>query len=483
MKLASNIMLGVGAIVGIVGYSLISSSNYGLPPIPSGWAAAMIFIIFGGASVLSGLSLIFHSKVHSKYTYVSASILGATILGIGIRTLIYNPLETPACPCPTGYWGPKCLPCTCVNGICDDGGEGTGVCLCDMGWGGDRCNVCSETFQGATCNECKRGWWTETCNICAPGYTGAKCDSCDSKWITESDDLGTLCRSCKPSHFGGYCKICPACNTYDSLAICRDNDWHDDNIYTGERCTSNAQICTNKYDCKSFNCKGICVDGDETTGQLCEFDTECTIGTCQYKTCCLEQQHGDGECECKREGYWGPLCEKCPGFDGVYSATICTGHGTCAAAYSKDTFSHLQCECSQEGTEPFPSWSGTTCGCLKESSTSTTCNRCADGFFGEKCTSCPGGGGISQCNMHGTCSDGVSGNGQCTCDVDIKYGGLGGWMGSSCDSCMGEFWGPQCKTCPAIMEVGCQAGFTEIPGTGNCLVSCGGKTCNGGICE
>lgn len=43
--------------------------------------------------------------------------------------------------CAPGYFGPSCASCGCVNGLCDDGDEGSGACLCDLGWAGDLCDV------------------------------------------------------------------------------------------------------------------------------------------------------------------------------------------------------------------------------------------------------------------------------------------------------------------------------------------------------
>ena len=49
------------------------------------------------------------------------------------------------CACPTGTWGPKCLPCACGDkGTCDEGKSGTGACACDGGSAcddGDPCTV------------------------------------------------------------------------------------------------------------------------------------------------------------------------------------------------------------------------------------------------------------------------------------------------------------------------------------------------------
>ena len=504
MKVASSALALVGVIVTLIGFFLITGSGYGLPPLPAGWVAAMVFMCVGSACIISGASLYLHIKTRSKMNYILNIALGAVILGLGIRTFIYHPLETPNCPCARGFYGPKCLPCPCtIHGVCDDGGEGSGVCLCDRGWTGENCDTCATNYQGELCDECKRGFWKPQtgCKECHPGYVDSStgsCNQCGSTWVAETDDLGVLCRKCKPSHWGAFCKYAndTQCKVDgDSLAFARDNEWHDDNVYTGEICTTAGDICSSNYDCEnSYNCKGICVSGDIVDGNTCESDFQCaTDFTCQYKTCCLEEKFGDGQCTCGRSGYVfdGVTCKKCPGFDGVSSASICSGHGTCAAAYSGDPSSDeivgLRCECTPLDAEPFPAFSGPECGCLKESENATSCSRCQDGFYGPQCNSCPGGAGIGQCNKHGICNDGLDGDGTCTCDIDIKYGGLGAFKGASCSECLSsDFYGNQCHICPSFLMVGCTSSFLNtIPGTGSCSTSCGQNTCNtaNGICE
>ena len=404
-------------------------------------------------------------------------MLGLGIGVLGIRTIILHPYKTPECLCAAGFYGKDCLQCTCVNGICNDGSNGDGRCLCDNGWDGKNCDTCASTFQGDNCDECKRGWDTNTCDVCYPGYIGSNCDKCHPNWIAEIDSVGTLCRRCKPKFWGAYCKPCPTCNTSDPGAFCRDNDWWRENVYENNACESTGQACENDFDCTSSNCKGQCIINDQFTGKFCEVDLECGEGaTCESKTCCLQNKYGDGTCECTRIGYWGPLCDSCPGFDGIYSASVCTGHGTCSAAYVKDgLFSHLTCECAPEGDS---TWSGNQCGCLEKDG---ECTQCADGFFGENCTVCPGGGGVSQCSLHGKCSDGIDGDGTCTCDLDIKPNGLGGWKTSgskSCDVCFSDadFKGKNCQVCRSTKEVGFKERSdgrfnTQLP-NGNFLSTC-----------
>ena len=513
MKATSTLIGFIGLLSIITGLIFINTSNYGLPPLPTGYVLAMILLILGGGTLISMIVLITHAKISNtkKQFFYLNLVLACALIGIGIQLILHHPLETPACPCEANHWGPSCEMCTCVMGTCNDGGEGDGSCLCDMGWGGENCDVCAPTYQddprpdGSKCSECKRGFWKplEGCKECYPGYmdssTGA-CNQCAPTWETESDALGLLCRRCLPEHYGGYCKftnstLCKA--EGDTLAFAKDNHWQRANVYTGNTCTPSGRSCKNPYDCDdgsggSFNCKGQCVKGDETSGDLCEDDLECADGwTCEYRVCCLEKKVADGSCQCGRSGYafnGKGVCQKCPGFDGVYSASICSGHGTCAVAYAGDPADAeivgVNCVCAPEGDEPLPTWSGPECGCLKETETGP-CVECWDGFFGANCDACPGGAGIAQCNKHGICNDGLTGDGTCSCDIDVKYQGLGAWKGDSCDACMNDdFFGQKCQICPSFMVVACNANTNPfLPN--QCTSSCAAKTCNvdTGFCE
>ena len=41
------------------------------------------------------------------------------------------------------------------------------------------------------------------------------------------------------------------------------------------------------------------------------------------------------------------------------------------------------------------------------------CELCQPGFYGKNCTKC-------ECSQHGSCSDGISGDGQCVCDFPYE---------------------------------------------------------------
>ena len=500
VQTVGGILFLLGTISTVASIGWMASLEYPIPPIPAGWIAGVIAIIIGSAMFIGSFVIMIKVCANPKRFPAQFMLLliASMITSYGIWEVVFHPLELPECPCPQNFYGAyPCLPCPSSNGevcggkgFCDDGAQGSGDCLCDVGWGGDTCTICAPTFTGSNCDKCKRGWDGDKCDVCYPGYTGSNCDICAAGWIPETDMFGTLCRTCKPGYWGGYCKTCRQCETHDPLAVCRDNVWHEDNIYNADLCTVNGNTCGDKYDCDSFNCKGVCALGDITTGELCEFDGDCSIGECLFKQCCLEKRHGDGNCECGSIGYSGEDCQACPGFDGVYSATICTGHGTCAEELVDGVYVGLRCACAKDGVDPFPVWTGSTCSCLKDSLEDEDCTECATGSYGTQCKACPGGSGIGQCNTHGKCDDGVSGAGTCECDIDVKFGGIGAFKGASCGECLSDdFYSDQCKVCPNLKVVGCPAGgfLATLPGSGGnqCIMSCGSKTCNTdtGVCQ
>ena len=140
-------------------------------------------------------------------------------------------------------------------------------------------------------------------------------------------------------------------------------------------------------------------------------------------------------------GYGGGNCEvACPtGLDGL----VCSGHGDCDADGS--------CLCVSGAAGH---WEG------------TTCDRCQSGWYGSRCDrECPGGP-CNPCSSHGTCSDGISGIGTCRCDAL--------WAGTAdCSGCSAGSYGTECELdCP--MDVNgvvcglygtCSDGRT---GTGDC---------------
>jgi hypothetical protein len=73
----------------------------------------------------------------------------------------------------------------------------------------------------------------------------------------------------------------------------------------------------------------------------------------------------------------------------------CNGHGSMSSMGT--------CICAS-------GWSGSSC----QSMSTAAPQQCPYGTYGATCQACPGGVS-SVCSSHGSCSQGVAGNGQCTC--------------------------------------------------------------------
>uniref|UniRef100_A0A8C0H5Q2 Stabilin 1 n=1 Tax=Chelonoidis abingdonii TaxID=106734 RepID=A0A8C0H5Q2_CHEAB len=88
--------------------------------------------------------------------------------------------------------------------------------------------------------------------------------------------------------------------------------------------------------------------------------------------------------------------------------------------------------------------------------------KCCPGFWGTECYECPGGP-EKPCSGHGTCLDGITRNGTCTCEG--RYGGF------ACQDCLDEnLFGPDCQSVCECQHGVCNHG---ISGDGSC-------TCHGG---
>lgn len=486
----------VGFVVGFillgVGISDITTSAYPTPTIPPRFFFGVVLTIIGSSGIISSavtygllmanrFDLVKQRKRDFLVVFLITLWFGIFITIFGIEKIARSPLERPLCACLPGYYGPSCTLCPACNITnsdgCHDGLTGTGACRCSLGFSGRTCDTCAPTFTGTDCNVCKRGWTGSACDVCDIGYGGSNCNVCLPDWVSDADENGVLCNVCKPGRYGRTCTPCPDCTVHgDTLAICKDNDWFETNEYV-DTCTSTGVTCTTQDDCSSFNCKGECSDGS-----VCESDDGCISGTCQYKTCCSEPRYSVGICKCNRQGYYGPYCVKAPGFDGVNSNTICSGRGTPSVVYADNKFVDVRCVCDTD-------WTGPTCGCYANGG---SCSKCASGHYGNECKMCPGGVGVAQCSQHGVCADGISGNGTCTCDVDITSD-LGGWRvdtNGSCTECYSDnFYGDTCAVCPQTEIVACGNGNNLAPflDSGNCLDSCIGTStrCNTvtGFCD
>ncbi|KAM4651970.1 stabilin-1 [Discoglossus pictus] len=101
-------------------------------------------------------------------------------------------------------------------------------------------------------------------------------------------------------------------------------------------------------------------------------------------------------------------------------------------------------------------------GCSHVCRISTEQRKCCKGQWGSSCSQCPGGS-IKPCSEHGTCMDGIHGNGTCVCDE--------GFSGFTCNKCVDEaVYGPNCDSeCECVHGI-CNSGQS---GDGRCTCEAG----------
>uniref|UniRef100_A0A673VS04 Stabilin 1 n=1 Tax=Salmo trutta TaxID=8032 RepID=A0A673VS04_SALTR len=93
-------------------------------------------------------------------------------------------------------------------------------------------------------------------------------------------------------------------------------------------------------------------------------------------------------------------------------------------------------------------------GCNHQCERTVTMPKCCADFWGPLCLSCPSWNGRT-CNWHGTCMDGISGNGTCVCNE--------GYTGFACQQCSNKnSYGDNCKS-----ECGCVNGECNNGPDGN----------------
>ena len=366
--------------------------------------------------------------------------------------------------CKNGYWGEKCLKCKeCINGECIGSGSntGTGLCSCNNGWEGGTCNNCAEGYWGDNCTKC---------DICIKGIcNGSNTRSGNGKCICDEPFTGKNCIECLPNYYGPLCKnrcnnsFCfgGKCNNkINSENICKEcyigykgelcNECKENYIKIGNKCLRNTnltQICNlESHGLSITNDKfGNCKECPKNIyGEICSNNGKC-IGRGTV--------FGSGNCNCNNN-YIGTLCE----FEGIkvnksLCEKSCNKNGNCIL-YNNS----YSCNCKNN-------FIGKLCnkcdiGYINKNNTCEKCKK-GSGYWGKYCEKCT-------CE-NGYCSDGIVGNGTCSCNR--------GWTGPNCDICISGFYGKSCLKC-----INCNYGICNdgILGDGKCFCDKGysGKTCN-----
>uniref|UniRef100_A0A3Q3QBM3 Uncharacterized protein n=1 Tax=Monopterus albus TaxID=43700 RepID=A0A3Q3QBM3_MONAL len=102
-------------------------------------------------------------------------------------------------------------------------------------------------------------------------------------------------------------------------------------------------------------------------------------------------------------------------------------------------------------------------GCSFECYREVEVTSCCPGFWGLDCIECPDRAD-KPCSNRGVCSDGLGGNGTCTCQV--------GFAGTACEDCAPGRYGPTCSSVCSCVHGLCDSGLT---GDGRCTCFSGYK--------
>lgn len=554
----------------VLGFWCLSDSEYSPPPIPVGHVLANAITIPGAALALSSLSSL--AAVHGaagctpKNSGHAARSSFGLLWGLGIVAFGYfrfwtaHPYTLPPCPCPAFHAriDGACTPCPgFAPGVCEDaecvcGAEGTcseatAQCVCALNWQlgpNATCSQCSDRAIDGTagpCTRCAARWKPDAngdCSLCRNGYAGEDCKVCHPNFAPRTDivdgvetvlltedgaEMCTPVRGCKDDQPADGGRYGPMCDPVPDDKLCAKHGdvgavvaKPNNKLVLPATFTTMGDACSYDFECDSYNCLGFCAfgKGGPRQGALCREDADCLGGVCESRTCGVEYRIGEDDCQCSRSGFLAPRCEKCPGFNGVWSASVCGGRGTCAAKYYDsgvgylDVYSHLECVCAKPAgvLDEFPKWSGDKCQRAVDAEGQTARREvdgqeefwCADGFFGPECDlTCPSTsesdswGGAGACDSRGKCvydeshPDPAERGPKCVCDQDARPGGVGFFAGESCSACWQNFYGLNCQSCPGLKVFGGSACDDSpewlIPFSTNCFKAC--TTGAGGQCD
>ncbi len=154
-----------------------------------------------------------------------------------------------------------------------------------------------------------------------------------------------------------------------------------------------------------------------------------------------------GSASCDAD-YFGSSCELCTCENGACDDGA-DGNGECTS-----------CDANT-------GWSGNNCSTCDSNWTGGSCDVCTSGNFGNTCAVCT-------CD-HGTCDDGVDGDGECDAGSCTT-----GWAGVNCDSCADDYWGASCDAACTCDRGTCDVSDGECQ-TDSCDDGWSGENCD--VCD
>ncbi|THV05670.1 hypothetical protein K435DRAFT_744555 [Dendrothele bispora CBS 962.96] len=422
--------------------------------------------------------------------------------------------------CAPGHFGPKCQVCPQDCDKCDEGINGSGVCLsgpqisnapstcnclngeCSSSGGQCTCNPGWTTADnGTACAKCASGFFltsTGDCSICQLGCTSCsdgtgQCLSCASGFTQDANDKtkcnavasttssgqpcpdgsfadGTQCQKCSPS-----CQTCKGATSNDCI-ICAQGSYKDSN---GNCVSADANgVCQgNQQGLIADNVKHEC----DACGAKCKsckipnFSTASTVSQAQCTSCLPGSFLSNGKCvgSCPTGTFVSPSdnttctpcdssCKSCVGsanfcLECSDSSSLVTGNGQCVKS------------CPEGSVQSSSSSSSSS------SSTSRTCTTCHP-----DCLTCSGPS-FNQCSSCPSSRPVLSNDGRClpTCSKSQFFDKTSSSCQScheSCDTCFGS-GKDECLSCSngevvksgSCVQASCTNNSTVVQGLGVCL--------------
>ncbi len=331
-------------------------------------------------------------------------------------------------------------------------------------------------------NACKDGWYGDTCEIACENAADQHCAHPENSACDQTSGLIAACtEGCEDGWFGSDCKA--KCNSQEGYAHCIKCSG---TITDGEVSDFSCEACEDGY--KGSNCNDTCLSSnqEERASQLTTLNGEHPhCSTDNNITWSCDQNGTFTDCSACQPGYYGTFCNE--GCSNTQGGTHCQDESTSICA--KDTGAISACSTDNGGIP-----------------------QCADGYYGEKCTSeCAGAPAIENdvdltrcdrteitnvsCYQNGTdvpvtitrciaceagyfgilceqnCSDHLPGSSNCDPGATISCSENGGQVTiTSCAACKPGYWGTTCTNT-------CDQSCTTCTGTGTDIATSSDYAC------